>query len=86
MVSIPATSAAPQSCIDRTSSLRRISSAREAPASPAADSLADAEWNDVMVKTYQRMDSIVGRVREKLPPGSTLLVCSDHGFNTWHIR
>jgi predicted AlkP superfamily phosphohydrolase/phosphomutase len=54
------------------------------PTSPAADSLADAEWNDVMIRTYQRMDSIVGRVREKLPPGSTLLVCSDHGFNTWH--
>lgn len=54
------------------------------PTSPAADSLADAEWQDVMLKTYQRMDQIVGRVREKLPPGSSLMVCSDHGFNTWH--
>jgi len=54
------------------------------PASPAADSLADAEWRDVMLNTYRRMDQIVGSVLDKLPPGSSLIICSDHGFNTWH--
>jgi len=54
------------------------------PTSPAADSLADAEWRDVMLKTYQRMDQIIGIVHGRMPPGSSLMVCSDHGFNTWH--
>ena len=54
------------------------------PASPAADSLADAEWRDVMLQTYQRMDQIIGLVHEKMPAGTSLIVCSDHGFNTWH--
>lgn len=53
------------------------------PEHPAADSLADAPYADVVLRTYRRMDEIVGRVRETMDPGALLLVCSDHGFNTW---
>ncbi|MDA1195544.1 MAG: alkaline phosphatase family protein [Planctomycetota bacterium] len=45
--------------------------------------------NDPMVAmdpigiVYQRMDLVVGAVRATLAPEDTLLICSDHGFQTW---
>lgn len=51
-----------------------------------------AKWGDSILKTYQRMDTIVGKTMERLPPDATLMVVSDHGFasfrrsvnyNTW---
>jgi len=34
-------------------------------------------------KIYERMDDIIGRVKAKLGPDDTLLVCSDHGFQSF---
>lgn len=51
-----------------------------------------AKWGGSILETYQRMDEIVGKTMEKLPPGTILFVVSDHGFasfrrsvnyNTW---
>ncbi len=53
------------------------------PDHPAADSTADAPYKDVVLDTYRRMDDIVGRVRSRMNENALLLVCSDHGFNTW---
>jgi predicted AlkP superfamily phosphohydrolase/phosphomutase len=54
------------------------------PEHPAADSLALLPYKDVVLETYKRMDDIVGRVMARISPGTMLLVCSDHGFNSWH--
>ena len=42
-----------------------------------------ARYGDAILKSYQRMDAIVGRVMEKLPAGAALFVVSDHGFAPW---
>lgn len=54
------------------------------PTHPAADSLADLPYRNIMPDTYRRMDDIVGRVRAQMDDKSMLIICSDHGFNTWH--
>lgn len=54
------------------------------PTHPAADSLADAPFRNVIQDAYRQMDDIVGRVRGQLDDKALLIVCSDHGFNTWH--
>ena len=52
-------------------------------------------WKDVVHDLYLRMDPVLGRVREKLPPDTLLVVMSDHGFqpyrrkfslNTWLLE
>lgn len=35
---------------------------------------------------YARMDSVLGVVREKIPPDAVLLVMSDHGFSPYYWR
>jgi predicted AlkP superfamily phosphohydrolase/phosphomutase len=49
-------------------------------------------WGPSVLQGYQQMDDIVGEVMQKMPPGSALMVLSDHGFasfrrgmayNTW---
>jgi predicted AlkP superfamily phosphohydrolase/phosphomutase len=35
---------------------------------------------------YIRMDSILGRVLEKLDPETALIICSDHGFNSFNYQ
>ena len=42
-----------------------------------------AKYGDSILKTYQRMDAIVGKVMEKMPEGAQLFVVSDHGFAPW---
>jgi len=42
-----------------------------------------SEWKDVLYDIYLRMDPVVGRVRERLPPDALLVVMSDHGFKTY---
>jgi predicted AlkP superfamily phosphohydrolase/phosphomutase len=53
------------------------------PENPAYDPEKVAAWGDFILKTYQRMDAIVGKAMDHLPPDGVLLVCSDHGFATW---
>lgn len=54
------------------------------PEHPAADSLADAPYRTVMLDTYKQMDEIVGRMQKQIDDKAMLIICSDHGFNTWH--
>ncbi|HSR52686.1 MAG TPA: alkaline phosphatase family protein [Acidobacteriota bacterium] len=42
-----------------------------------------AEYGDAIKRVYQRMDEVIGKVRERLEPQDLLLVVSDHGFHTW---
>jgi predicted AlkP superfamily phosphohydrolase/phosphomutase len=42
-----------------------------------------AKYGDSILKSYQRMDGIVGRVLAKMPAGTALFVVSDHGFAPW---
>lgn len=41
------------------------------------------KWGDSILKSYQKMDEIVGDVMAKMPAGATLFVVSDHGFASW---
>lgn len=40
-------------------------------------------YREEMRKTYQRMDEIIGRVREMVGPEPLFLVASDHGFSSF---
>ncbi len=48
-----------------------------------ADIPADerARYKDEILRIYQRMDEIVGKVMDKADEGTTIIVMSDHGFN-----
>lgn len=39
---------------------------------------------DAIPAIYRQMDRIIGDVRARLEPEDTLIVCSDHGFQTFH--
>ncbi|HBL32090.1 MAG TPA: hypothetical protein DD490_35145 [Acidobacteria bacterium] len=50
------------------------------------------KWAGSILESYQQMDAIVGEVMQKMPPGTKLMIVSDHGFasfrrsmnyNTW---
>ncbi len=54
-----------------------------------------AKWGGSILQSYQQMDAIVGETMAKMPPGTRLMVVSDHGFasfrrsmnyNTWLAR
>lgn len=53
------------------------------PDSPRNDAELAPLWGDFVLKSYERMDRIVGYVLDRLPPDGVLLVCSDHGFAAW---
>jgi predicted AlkP superfamily phosphohydrolase/phosphomutase len=42
-----------------------------------------ALYGDSILKSYQKMDAIVGKVVEKMPADAILFVVSDHGFAPW---
>lgn len=42
-----------------------------------------AKYGDSILKSYQQMDRIVGKVMDRLPAEATLLIASDHGFAPW---
>jgi predicted AlkP superfamily phosphohydrolase/phosphomutase len=50
---------------------------------PLYDAEAAAKSGDAILQVYARMDAIVGAVEDALGPDDLLLVCSDHGFQTW---
>ena len=53
------------------------------PEHPRHDAALAAEFGDSILKVYQKMDSIIGRVLGQLAGQGTLLVVSDHGFHSW---
>lgn len=53
------------------------------PEHPRYDAALAAKYGDSILKTYQRADEIIGKVRAKLDSDDILLVLSDHGFHSW---
>jgi len=53
------------------------------PQHPLYTEAGGEQWGDTILKSYQRMDAIVGEVMERLPEGALLLVVSDHGFSSF---
>jgi predicted AlkP superfamily phosphohydrolase/phosphomutase len=53
------------------------------PEHPRYDAALAAKYGDSILKTYQRADEILGKVRAKLNPEDVLFVLSDHGFHSW---
>lgn len=53
------------------------------PEHPRYDAALAAKYGDSILKTYQRADEIIGKVRAKLDADDILLVLSDHGFHSW---
>ena len=56
------------------------------PQHPLYTAEGHARYGDSILKAYQQMDRIVGKVMDKvatMPPGTTLLIASDHGFAPW---
>jgi predicted AlkP superfamily phosphohydrolase/phosphomutase len=53
------------------------------PGHPAYDPAADAPFSEVIPRLYETFDGVVGTARQRMPPGTTLLVMSDHGFTSW---
>lgn len=49
----------------------------------AYDPALERRLGDPILTAYREMDRIVGEVRARLAPEDLLLVCSDHGFQTW---
>jgi len=65
------------------------------PLHPRYDQALAEEYGDAILRVYQKMDSIIGKVVERLNQNDVLLVVSDHGFhsfrkefntNTWLVR
>ncbi len=58
----------------------------------AAESTADwshrpgSTWKDVIFDLYLRMDPIVGRVLDEAGPDATVIVMSDHGFESYRRK
>ncbi len=62
------------------------------PKHPLYTAEGAAKWGGSILGAYQQMDQIVGDTMTKMPPGTHLLIVSDHGFasfrrgmnyNTW---
>jgi predicted AlkP superfamily phosphohydrolase/phosphomutase len=53
------------------------------PEHPRYDEALVPQFGDAILRVYQRMDTVIGRVLPLLGERDTLLVVSDHGFHTW---
>jgi predicted AlkP superfamily phosphohydrolase/phosphomutase len=53
------------------------------PEHPRYDKALVPQFGDAILRTYRRMDSIIGKVLAYLGDRGTLIVVSDHGFHTW---
>ncbi|MDD5337726.1 MAG: alkaline phosphatase family protein, partial [Candidatus ainarchaeum sp.] len=54
------------------------------PQNPEYGNISDedrAKYGDQVLRTYQQMDDIVGKVMDKADDNTTVIVMSDHGFN-----
>ncbi len=65
------------------------------PGHPMYDAELARRYGSSIEKTYRRADDFVGQVLQRLDPGTTVLVVSDHGFhsfrysvnlNTWLVQ
>jgi predicted AlkP superfamily phosphohydrolase/phosphomutase len=65
------------------------------PLSPTYNLAEAKEYGDAILRTYEQCDKVVGEVEEKMKPGATLIIVSDHGFhafnygfntNTWLVK
>ena len=65
------------------------------PKHPMYDRALAEKYGDAIEKIYRRADDLVGRIQQKLPKGTILIVMSDHGFhsfrrgvnlNTWLVQ
>lgn len=51
---------------------------------PRYDPQAAARFGPVLKQVYQRLDSFIGRMLDRLPDDTTVIVMSDHGFGALH--
>jgi predicted AlkP superfamily phosphohydrolase/phosphomutase len=54
------------------------------PEHPSYDADLAATYGSAVRDAYQFMDKVVGEARDRMGPDDILLICSDHGFHTWH--
>jgi predicted AlkP superfamily phosphohydrolase/phosphomutase len=54
------------------------------PTHPAYDSTLAVKYGGAIRDAYVFMDRVVGEAMERMDPQDVLIVCSDHGFHTWH--
>ncbi|MFI5177211.1 MAG: alkaline phosphatase family protein, partial [Vicinamibacterales bacterium] len=53
------------------------------PAHPAYNADLAAKFGDSIERVYKRADQFVGQVIDTVPPGTTIMIVSDHGFHAW---
>jgi predicted AlkP superfamily phosphohydrolase/phosphomutase len=53
------------------------------PQHPMYDAALAEKFGDSILRVYRRADQFVGEVLERIEPGTTLLIVSDHGFHSW---
>jgi predicted AlkP superfamily phosphohydrolase/phosphomutase len=53
------------------------------PQHPMYDAALAERFGDSILRVYRRADQFVGEVLERIEPGTTVLVVSDHGFHSW---
>jgi predicted AlkP superfamily phosphohydrolase/phosphomutase len=53
------------------------------PKHPMYDAALAAKYGDSIEKVYRRADELVGKIEEKLPKGTVLIIMSDHGFHSF---
>jgi predicted AlkP superfamily phosphohydrolase/phosphomutase len=53
------------------------------PAHPMYDAALAEKFGDSIYRVYRRADELVGEALERVEPGTTVLVVSDHGFHSW---
>lgn len=53
------------------------------PDHPAYDPAVDGPYADLIPSLYEELDWVVGYTLDHMPPGTKLIVMSDHGFTSW---
>jgi len=53
------------------------------PGHPRYDPVEGPKFADAIPATYVALDGMVGYTLEHLPPDTTLIIMSDHGFTSW---
>jgi predicted AlkP superfamily phosphohydrolase/phosphomutase len=53
------------------------------PQHPMYDAALASKFGDSILRVYRRADQFVGEVLERIEPGTTVLIVSDHGFHSW---
>src|SRR5262249_18828509 len=53
------------------------------PHHPMHDAALASGFGDAIERVYRRADQFVGSVLDRIEPGTTVLIVSDHGFHSW---